>query len=221
MELSKPPKDVLGLGQHLVRELDFENGADTLGRWMAHHLAALMDEAENGATAAVRSKARKDATETIIKIWEHRTSLPGKAYPLAPYKDALLVLERLRPTENPFSYFGRHGDSKRDQLSADLFDNLTRLVIALLLMKISAKDRDTNVDTAAFTALSETEVYLLTTIQQWGELFEPITKNSKRSGKSKEGINVVKVDLDEAAIKLIERMSINFIDLLAELNHEN
>src|SRR5687767_11542563 len=84
---SKPPKDVLGLGQHLVRELDFEDGVDTLGRWMAHYLAELIDKAENGGTAAKRLRAHKSATETILKIWEHRTSLPGKAYPLAPYKD--------------------------------------------------------------------------------------------------------------------------------------
>jgi hypothetical protein len=35
-----------------VRELGFEDGVDTLGRWMAHHLAELIDKAENGATVA-------------------------------------------------------------------------------------------------------------------------------------------------------------------------
>ena len=105
MELSRPPKDVLGLGRHLVRELDFDDG-DTLGRWMAHHLAELIHEAENGANGEIRSKVRKEATETILNIWRHRASLPGKAYPLALYKDVLQVLGRLRPTENPFPYFG-------------------------------------------------------------------------------------------------------------------
>ena len=54
MELSKPPKDVSELGQHLVRELGFEDRGETLGRWMAHHLAELLDQAENAKTAAER-----------------------------------------------------------------------------------------------------------------------------------------------------------------------
>jgi hypothetical protein len=68
MEVSKPPKDVLELGQHLVHELGIENRFDTLGRWMAHHLAELIDRAENGATKAERLDSRKNAEETILKI---------------------------------------------------------------------------------------------------------------------------------------------------------
>jgi hypothetical protein len=132
----KPPKDVLELGRHLVRELGIEDGVDTLGRWMAHHLAELIDKAENGTTAAERLRARKNATETILKIWEHRTSLPGNAYPLAPHKELLKVLDRLRPDDNPFRYFGLPAETKRDRLAADLFDGLSRLIIALLLMKV-------------------------------------------------------------------------------------
>jgi hypothetical protein len=85
MALSKVPKDVLGLGRHLVRELGLEDGVDTLGRWMAHHLAELIDKTENAATAKDRQKASKAATETILKIWERRALLPETAYPLAPY----------------------------------------------------------------------------------------------------------------------------------------
>jgi hypothetical protein len=118
-----------------VRELGFEDGVDTLGRWMAHHLAELIDEAENGAPAAERLRARKNATETILKIWEHRASLPLSAYPLAPYKDVLKVLDRLWPNDNPFRRFGPPAETKREQLAADLFDGLSRLIIALLLMK--------------------------------------------------------------------------------------
>ena len=53
-------------------------------------------QAENGATKADRIVAERKATEeAILKIWEHRTALPGKGYPLAAYKDILDVLQRL------------------------------------------------------------------------------------------------------------------------------
>src|SRR3990170_1610166 len=124
----KPPKDVLGLGRHLVRELGFEGQRDTLARWMAHHLAELIDKAEKGATAAQRLRARKSAAEAILRVWAHRASLPGNAYPLASYKDALKILPLLHPKVNPFWHLGRQGKRGRDQLAGALFDGLSRLV---------------------------------------------------------------------------------------------
>ncbi len=106
MDLSKPPKDILGLGKHLVRELDFEDGVDTLGRWMSHYLAELIHESENGKTAAIRSKASQKAVETVLKIWEHRKALPRDAYPLAKFEDLSTVLDRLRIGNNPHRAYG-------------------------------------------------------------------------------------------------------------------
>ncbi|MGE0683286.1 MAG: hypothetical protein AB7P69_20605 [Candidatus Binatia bacterium] len=106
---------------------------------MAHHLAELIDKAERGQTEADRLQAQKTATETILKVWEHRRSLPGKAYPLASYEHVLKVLDVLRPSNNPFWRFSHHGEKKRERLAADLFDGLSRLIIALLLMAIFAQ----------------------------------------------------------------------------------
>jgi len=216
MGLSKPPKDVLGLGRHLVRELGFEEGVDTLGRWMAHHLAELIDNAENGVTPAERSKARMSATETILKIWEHRASLPRKAYPLAPYEELLKLLDRLRPGDDPFRYFGLPTERKRDQLSADLFDGLSRLMIALLLMKLSPEDESAKMDAAAIEALSETEQHVLRALQQWGELFTSTNESTERTRKSKKGA-AAKVHLDEAAISLIDNITNTLVELRSEL----
>jgi hypothetical protein len=214
---SKPPKDVLGLGRHLVRELGFEDGVDTLGRWMAHHLTELIDAAENGATAAERLRARKSAMETILKIWEHRTSLPGKAYPLAPYKDVLQVLDRLRPDDNPFRYFSHYAKRTREQLAADLFDGLSRLTIALLLMKLPPGEESAKVDDAAIEALSETEQHMLEAFQQWGEFFAPESRSSGRARKSKHDGGVTKVNLEEAALQLIDATMTTLSELRSEL----
>lgn len=212
----KLPRDVLALGQHLVRELNNDDPQDTLGRWMAHHLAELIDNAENGATATERSRARKNATETTLKIWEHRASLPDNAYPLAPYKDILKVLERLRPTDNPFRHFGPPDETKRERLAADLFDGLARLIIALLLMKLPPGEESTQVDAAAIEALSETERHVLTALQQWSELFISTPKGSGRTRRGKRGGGAT-VNLNKAAVSLVDSITTTLAELRREL----
>jgi signal transduction histidine kinase len=206
----------LELGRHLVRELSYEDERDTLGRWMAHHLAELIDRAENGATATERLRARKNATETILKIWEYRASLPLNAYPLAPYKDVLKVLDRLRLNGNPFRHFGPPAETIRERLAGDLFDSLSRLIIALLLMKLSPEDESAKMDAAAIEALSETEQHVLRALQQWGELFTPTNESTERTRKSKKGA-AAKVNLDDAAIRLIDNITNTLVELRSEL----
>ena len=213
----KLPRDVLELGRHLVRELGYEDQRDTLGRWMAHHLAELIDKADNGATAAERLRARKSATETILKIWEHRASLPGNAYPLAPYEELLKVLDRLRPDDNPFRYFGPPAETKREQLAADLFDGLSRLIIALLLMKLPPGEESAKVDAAAIEALSETEQHVLRALQQWSDLFAPTPKSSERTRKGKKRGSGATVNLNKAAISLIDSITTTLVELRREL----
>lgn len=215
MALSKPPKDVLELGRYLVRELGFEDGADTLGRWMAHHLAELIAQAENGATAAERLIARQAATETILRIWEHRVSLPGKAYPLRPYEDVLRALDRLHPGNNPFLLFAGSGETTRDQLSMRLFDNLARLIITLLLMKLPDGGIDANVNPIAMSSLDEIEQHMLTSLQQWVEMLELTSENRRRTRNDKAEQDRQE-RLDETAIQLID----NAMDTLSKLRNK-
>lgn len=144
----------MGLGKYLARELGYEESDDTLGRWMAHHLAELIDEAEHGATAGKRAATQKRATETILKIWEHRLSLPGEAHPLALYKDVLPVLDRLRIDNNPYRFYRHDYKDKKDKLAAILFDHFARLILALLLMKADSLEEQKRVDGVAIEALS-------------------------------------------------------------------
>jgi hypothetical protein len=58
---SKPARDVLALGRHLVAELQLEQSVDTLGRWLAHHVAELIARAEAAEDATGRASALTDA----------------------------------------------------------------------------------------------------------------------------------------------------------------
>jgi hypothetical protein len=215
MEVSKPPKDVLELGQHLVHELGIENRFDTLGRWMAHHLAELIDKAENGATKAERLDARKNAEETILKIWKQRTSLPGKAYPLAPYRDVLLVLEKLKPDNSPFREFdfGTQAADKRELLAANLFDSLSRLIVAIVLMNVPSVEISKEINPASIEALDEKEERILTILKQFDDLFSPIEEEPKGAKNERERTTPVEINLEEAAIQLIDTISNSLVDL--------
>lgn len=170
MEQSKEPKDVLELGHYLASELGVYEGVDTLGRWMAHYLAELIDKAENSPNERDRKTARQEATDTILKIWEHRKSLPGNVYPLERFKDIFLVLDHLLPANDPFSNF--RGE-KIDQLSSALFTGTARLIPLLLLMKAQKDGKLSAVDPVVMESLDEREQYLLTTIYYWMQLFLP------------------------------------------------
>ena len=45
---------IVQLGKKLVEELALNNSVDTLGRWMAHHIAELIYDAENTTDDTVR-----------------------------------------------------------------------------------------------------------------------------------------------------------------------
>jgi hypothetical protein len=200
-----------------VRELGLEDGVDTLGRWMSHHVAELIDQAENGRTKAERLSARKKATETILEIWRHRDTLPGNANPLTPYKEILPILKRLRPDNNPFKYFGYDANAKKEQLAAVLFDKLSRLIIALLLMRLSVHPKSADVDGVAIRALSKTEQQVLSTLQDWVELLgltPPIPKRKLKPAKNEDS---PEVDLNEFALQLIDEVSDTLVELKREL----
>lgn len=184
---------------------------------MAHHIAELIDKAKHVSSSAERAKAHKIATETILKIWEHRRLLPGNAYPLAPYEDVIKVLNLLRPDNNPFSYFQHRPDIKRNQLAADLFDNLSRLVIALLLMNMSSRKNSAEASAAAIKALPKTEQDVFVALHQWHDIFVAPPKSSGRQGKSKRGSGGVKVNLKEAALQLVGSITTALIELRTEL----
>lgn len=70
------------LGKRIVKELELEDSVDTLGRWMAHRIAELMERAEQSETEAKREAAKRECADVIIRLWEHRAKFPFKP-PLA------------------------------------------------------------------------------------------------------------------------------------------
>ena len=119
-ESSKPWTAILTLGQRLVKELGLEDGVDTLGRWMAHRVAELMQQAEQAETLAEQQSAKQECSELILRIWERRAFLPyGR--PLAE------VAEFLRNfTSSPPRF-----DRRRTESEEKTWDNILPILEAL------------------------------------------------------------------------------------------
>jgi hypothetical protein len=206
----------LGLGRHLVHELGLKDRGDTLGLWMAHHIAALIKEVEKERSPTKRKRAQRQATETILQIWEHRESLPSYAYPLARYDNLFRVLDRLQPSDNPFRY-GQDLGTKTDQLAEILFDSLSRLIICLLLMKPLSLYSAETVSEAAVEALSEEEKQVWSALQKWNELFLPKSNSNPKSEDRESKTSRRKIDLKKIALKLVEGIKSSVEELQTEL----
>lgn len=106
MEPSRPfdPR-VLALGRRLVESLREDGRDDPISAWMAHHIAGLMVAAESTTSPAERDAAQVRCMDAILKLWDHRGTLPGKARPFGKAQAALDFLAKLDPHSTESLFF--------------------------------------------------------------------------------------------------------------------
>jgi hypothetical protein len=166
MDVLNLPKDPLVLGQHLVHELGLGDSTDTLGRWMAYHVAEQIQLVDQAPTEEARYALQLAAIETILKIWEHRTVLPGNANPLGNFGNALEVLETLQPQKNPFTFGIHYREIKIEQIAGNLYNDMSRLIL-MLLLKEPLSHYPITVNETALNNLGEDERTAFNALQYW------------------------------------------------------
>jgi hypothetical protein len=112
-EQSEMKKRVISLGKDLVKALNLEPGVDRLSRWMAHYIAEQIISAEN-ATGDEKSEVEKRCFETVLKLWQHRSSLPNGRRPFETFESIFRALDRLDP-ENPRSFYFPHPHQRQPE----------------------------------------------------------------------------------------------------------
>ena len=118
MEPSTLSKEVVALGEKLVHELSLESSTNTLGRWMTHHLAELLEKVKN--TLDDKAAIKKECAELILKLWSQRDHLPVKYRPLESFESILQAVGRLRSSET--YYFQRHANQDEENVSEEIRD---------------------------------------------------------------------------------------------------
>ncbi|WP_217351451.1 AVAST type 3 anti-phage proein Avs3b [Aquisalimonas sp. 2447] len=104
--MSTQSKAILALGKKLVEEFELDQSVDTLGRWMAHHIAELIHDAENAELEDQPSKQERCAS-AILELWRHRAELPNGKRPFEDVEPILRALESLDPGDETPRYFRR------------------------------------------------------------------------------------------------------------------
>lgn len=102
--VSKRCKATLDLGKRLIKELGLDQSVDTLGRWMAHYIAELIQNAEN-ASVEERPMKMQACCNAILDLWKHRHMLPNGKRPFEELEPLLRALESLDPEDDTPRYF--------------------------------------------------------------------------------------------------------------------
>ncbi|WHX24913.1 hypothetical protein QNH47_12035 [Virgibacillus halodenitrificans] len=97
----------MNLGKTLVKELNLDPGVDTLGRWMAHYIAEQIETAEKS-DGTLKAKAEQRCFETILKLWEHRASMPNGVRPFESFEPIFNVLKKLDPENRQPYYYNKN-----------------------------------------------------------------------------------------------------------------
>jgi hypothetical protein len=151
----------LALGKQIVSELGFDPGVDTLGRWMAHHIAELISDAEQEKNAEAKRAKETLAADAIARLWQHRSSYDNRINPLHELKPILQVLRALDRDRNVWitNFGGPDGNA-----FAQVYDALRRLVIHMIVRK-SGQGRQTGSATSVHQ--NEDEKEIIATIDHW------------------------------------------------------
>jgi hypothetical protein len=92
------------LGRKLTKELELDQSVDTLGRWMAHYVAELVENA-GCADPKERTANMHTCSEAILSLWRHRHELPDGKRPFEELEPILRALKSLDPNNDMPRYF--------------------------------------------------------------------------------------------------------------------
>jgi hypothetical protein len=94
------------LGKQFVKELGLESSTDTYSRWLSHYIADKMAMAEQLPAGIKKEKVEKECFQLILKVWEHRWTLPTGKRPLQEFEPILETLKKLASEKIENVFFG-------------------------------------------------------------------------------------------------------------------
>lgn len=87
--------ETLALGKKITKELNLNDSVDTLGRWMAHYIAELIDSIEKIESDCDKQRLKKECADMILKLWAHIGYVPRGLEPFKRYEVLLSQIDRI------------------------------------------------------------------------------------------------------------------------------
>ena len=124
MEQSNQLQENLKFGKKLVEEFELNKSVDTLGKWMLHYIAELIDKInDEESDEEVKQELKKECSEVILQFWEHRYQWPFDC----SFEDLLYALDQISECNiHPARKFWDTKDSQLDSL-LELRNELERI----------------------------------------------------------------------------------------------
>lgn len=130
------PDAILALGKKIVDELNLSDSVDALGRWMAHYVAELIQQAEQATDEKQRIAAQKACFDTILKLWDHRSTALHETRPGASLASAIAVLKAANVQDEDNLYW-RHDTRNTAHPWAGFIQGLRQAVDRIVLYSVS------------------------------------------------------------------------------------
>lgn len=118
------------MGRRLVDELELEQTNDTLGRWMAHYIADLIQQAEV-AVGDARQTAERACFDAILTLWKHRAELPDGRRPFQEMEPIVRAIESLDPEDETPRYFRTVRPPRGEDVAKSDVETWLEMVIGL------------------------------------------------------------------------------------------
>lgn len=100
---SKQYNNIIALGKLLATEMGLDQSTNTLARWMAHHVAEVIQVAESS-VGSDKIDAEDRCRELILSLWKHISYFPGGDHPLGELKNLLATISALDPDNKTYFY---------------------------------------------------------------------------------------------------------------------
>lgn len=197
MAKSNQQADILKLGKTIIRELcDEDNDRLTLlEKWMGYYIAELIDKVEYAKNGKEKKILQKECFDTIIKLWDKRSTLPIESMPLGRIKPAIDILNELERQREVWEQMRFVDSNSWESLAVKIHDTqldairiCTQAAIAEDAMEREKVWVDECIETLSDEEkeiIEKLDLFLKEPLSAITFMFDDEKVNSEKSGKSK------------------------------------
>lgn len=124
MAKSNQQAEILKLGKTIIKELSKDNDSELslLESWISHYIAELIDKVEKAKTEKERKAFQKECFETILKLWDKRSTSPIESMPLGRIKPAIDILLEFKRQKDIWEQMRFADSNSWESLAVKIYD---------------------------------------------------------------------------------------------------